>query len=111
MKMIGALMLAACFLAVSAPTRVAGQHEETRNDKETKAPALDINQASAEEFAQLPGIGPKLARRIIAYRKRHGPFRRTEDLIAIHGMGVKKWRAIRARLKVERKVEQSEARK
>lgn len=67
-----------------------------------KAPApLDINHASAEDFATLPGIGPELARRIVAFREKHGPFRRIEDLMVIQGMGRKKWRAIRPLVRVE----------
>lgn len=100
MKSLSILMLAACMAAAGAPVKAAGQTERTKKADETKAAVLDINRASAEDFAKLPGIGPELARRIVAYRKRHGPFHRTEDLIAIHGMGAKKWRAIRARLKV-----------
>jgi competence ComEA-like helix-hairpin-helix protein len=35
---------------------------------------LDINSATATDFQGLPGIGPKLAERIVAYRDEHGPF-------------------------------------
>ena len=61
---------------------------------------LDVNKASAEEFAQLPGIGPKLAGRIVSFRKKHGPYRRVEDLLAIRGIGYKKWKAIRPYLQI-----------
>lgn len=64
--------------------------------------ALDINRASAEDLQKLPGIGPKLAEQIVAYRRKHGPFRRVEDLLAIRGLGIKKWKAIRPYLRVER---------
>ena len=111
MRSIATLLLAACLVAAGVPAHMAGQSETAQQVKETKAPVLDINRASAEDFAELPGIGPKLARSIVAYRKRHGPFRRTEDLIAIHGMGARKWRAIRSRLKVGSKNEESEAKK
>lgn len=61
---------------------------------------IDINQATAEDFQKLPGIGPELARRIVTFREKHGPFRRVEDLLAIRGIGHKKWKAIRPFLKV-----------
>lgn len=61
---------------------------------------LDVNLASAEDFQKLPGVGPQLARRIVAYRQKHGPFRRVEDLMAIRGMGLKKWKAIRPYLRL-----------
>jgi comEA protein len=59
------------------------------------ARAVDINQASAEDLEKLPGVGPKLAQQIIAYRTKHGPFRRIEDLLIIKGIGSKKWQALR----------------
>ena len=37
----------------------------------------------------LPGIGPVLANRITAYRRRFGPYRRVEDLLAVPGIGPK----------------------
>ncbi len=78
-----------------------------------RAAIIDINQASAEDLQKLPGIGPELARRIIAYRQKHGPFRRVEDLLVIRGIGAKKWKAIRKYLRVgktEVRSQESEAR-
>ncbi|HUU13412.1 MAG TPA: helix-hairpin-helix domain-containing protein [Terriglobia bacterium] len=61
---------------------------------------IDVNKASAEDFTRLPGIGPKLAQRIVSFRKKHGPFRRVEDLLAIQGIGYGKWKAIRPQLRL-----------
>jgi len=62
---------------------------------------LDINLASVDDFQKLPGVGPKLAQQIVAYRQKHGPFHRVEDLMALRGMGIKKWKAIRPYIRVE----------
>jgi competence protein ComEA len=48
---------------------------------------LDLNTASAEELTQLPGIGPILAEQIVAYRQKHGPFKKLGDLDRIKGIG------------------------
>lgn len=59
---------------------------------------VDPNRADARELATLPGIGPKLARRILAHRRRHGPFRRPEDLLAVRGIGHRLLARLRSRL-------------
>jgi len=64
------------------------------------AAAIDINRAAADDFQQLPGIGPRLAKEIVAYRNKHGPFRRVEDLMVIKGIGYKKWKKIRPYVRV-----------
>jgi competence protein ComEA len=61
---------------------------------------VDINRAGVEDFERLRGIGPEIAHRIVAYRTKHGPFRRVEDLMAVDGMGPRKWRALRPYLRV-----------
>jgi competence protein ComEA len=62
--------------------------------------AIDINKASANDLQKLPGIGPGLAQQIVAYREKHGPFRRVEDLMVIKGIGFKRWKEIRPFLRV-----------
>jgi competence protein ComEA len=52
---------------------------------------LDLNRATAEELTLIPGIGPKLAQRIIEERARRGGFARVEDVRAVRGVGPKVW--------------------
>lgn len=47
---------------------------------------LDINAASADDFAQIPWLGPVLARRIVAYRAAQGPFASIPELRQIEGI-------------------------
>jgi len=62
---------------------------------------INLNAASAKELETLPGIGPALAKRIIAFReKRHG-FKRVEELLAIPGISEKKWKAIVDKVEVK----------
>jgi competence ComEA-like helix-hairpin-helix protein len=56
---------------------------------------LELNQASAAEWAALPGIGPVLAGRIVAWREQHGGFRSPEDLLAVKGLGPRKLERLR----------------
>ncbi|NDH94736.1 MAG: helix-hairpin-helix domain-containing protein [Planctomycetia bacterium] len=49
--------------------------------------SLDINTAAVPELSQLPGIGPTMARRIIAYRQQHGPFPDVAAVGHVSGIG------------------------
>jgi comEA protein len=100
--MIASGFLALALYAIAAPLAPGqeGLPRQTQHIAEAPAMAVDINRATVEDFAELPGIGPKLARRIVAFREKHGPFRRVEDLLAIRGIGHKKWKKIRPYLRV-----------
>ena len=50
---------------------------------------ISINTAQTDELDVLPGIGPALAGRIVAYRKEHGPFKTVEDIKKVKGIGNK----------------------
>ncbi len=56
---------------------------------------LDINHATVEQIARLPGVGPSLARRIVDERDRIGRFDSPEGLRGILGLGRKKVTALR----------------
>ena len=47
---------------------------------------LNINAASARDLEELPGIGEKLAARIVAYRKKHGRFANVGALRSVQGI-------------------------
>ena len=65
-----------------------------------QADALSLNKASQEELETLPGIGPKLAQEIVAYRKTH-PFRSVNDLDKVPGIGPKKFQKLKERVRAE----------
>ncbi|NLC53488.1 MAG: RNA-binding transcriptional accessory protein [Firmicutes bacterium] len=48
---------------------------------------VDLNTASAFLLQNVAGIGPALARSIVAYREANGPFRRREDLLKVKRLG------------------------
>ena len=50
---------------------------------------ININTATAAELESLPGIGPKLAARIVDYRAANGPFQSPEELMNVSGIGEK----------------------
>lgn len=61
------------------------------NFKSNYAFQIDLNGAEWSELIILPGIGPKLADKIIDYRKTQGTFRKTEEIQNVKGIGPKKF--------------------
>lgn len=59
---------------------------------------LDLNTATAEELDTLPGIGEELARRIVEYREENGPFGSVEEIMAVSGIGEKKFADLEGRI-------------
>lgn len=49
--------------------------------------AVDVNTAGSAELQTLPGIGPVLADRIVAWRDANGPFPDVDALIDVSGIG------------------------
>lgn len=80
--MIGLLL--SCFLAVHAqPAAKAGEKK------------ININTASVEELQKIPRIGPKVAQRIIDFRKEHGKFKRIEEIMKVRGIGERTFERIK----------------
>jgi competence protein ComEA len=62
---------------------------------------LDLNRAGTAELAQLEGVGPKLAERIVAHRRQQGPFRTVGALRQVSGIGPKTFARIQPWVCVE----------
>jgi competence protein ComEA len=56
---------------------------------------IDLNRANVEDLGSLPGIGPVLAQRVIAYRTSIGRFSRIEELQDVKGIGSKTFARIK----------------
>lgn len=56
---------------------------------------LSINAATASDLESLPGVGPVLAERIVAFREENGGFDVVEDLLEVPGIGEAKLAAMR----------------
>ncbi len=61
---------------------------------------LDLNRASVDQIARLPGVGPSLARRIVDERERVGRFDSPDRLRGVLGLGPKKLAALREHVTV-----------
>lgn len=56
---------------------------------------VDVNEAEWPELAQLPGVGPTIAQRIIESRHAEGDYRTLDQLERVHGLGPRKLEGMR----------------
>ena len=47
---------------------------------------VDLNRADVAELETLPGIGRRLAERIVAFREENGPFAALDELLDVNGV-------------------------
>ena len=78
-------------LALVASTPAAAQQDANAAQK----PTLNLNTATVEQLATLPGIGPKTAERILEYRTKSGGFKKIEELMNVKGIGEKSFLKIK----------------
>jgi competence protein ComEA len=56
---------------------------------------VNINRAEKWLLEALPGVGPTLAQRIIDFRQLQGPFRNTEEITRVSGIGKSTYERLR----------------
>jgi competence protein ComEA len=62
------------------------RNERSADGAAAGAPIVDINAADARALAELPGIGPTLAERIVEFRSLNGPFASVDGLADVAGI-------------------------
>ena len=98
-------MLRVCSTAFAIVTMLAGSAFAQKPPAPTesaasRAPVVNLNTATAAELEQLPGIGAKVAARIVEYRTKKGPFKKVEELMNVQGIGEKSFLKLRSQLTV-----------
>ena len=102
LSILGALALAGLGVLVrqrqKPPLSIAGSptlvHMAQWDGALQDARQVDVNTAGVAELERLPGVGPTLAQRIVAYRTAHGPFQAPEELSRVQGIGPKTYQAL-----------------
>jgi len=87
---------------LKAAANVSPQGTPAVSDKPAKAPRgylvknpINLNTATAEQLQTLPGIGPAMAAKILAYRQEAKGFKTIDDLDNVPGVGEKKLEKLR----------------
>ncbi|PYY64393.1 MULTISPECIES: ComEA family DNA-binding protein [unclassified Curtobacterium] len=88
--------------AAAGPTAAAGAGGSggTAGTGAEGSTVVDLNTADQTALETLPGIGPGLAGRIIAWRDEHGRFTAVEDLLDVSGIGDVRFAELRGRVRV-----------
>ena len=89
----------ALVLAMALPLAAAGVRSAKAKTSAPQHP-INLNSATVTELMQLPKIGAKTAERIIKFRKEHGGFRRSEELMNVKGVGEKSFVKLKPYLSV-----------
>jgi competence protein ComEA len=85
---------------VAAAPAVAGDPASGGTPGTPGGPLLDLNAATSAQLETLPGVGPVLAGRILAWRTQHGRFSRVEELAEVTGIGEKLFAQLRPLVRV-----------
>ncbi len=68
--------------------------------KAAPAGKINLNSATAQQLAELPGVGATLAARIVEYRQKAGGFKTAQELMNVQGVGEKNFARIQPHLTV-----------
>lgn len=93
---IAAGLMLAAFVWLTTGDRLADHDAPPAVER---AFTTNVNTASAVELAQVPGLGPATAARIVAYREEHGPFASLEALLDVPGIGPATFEQMRPHLR------------
>ena len=84
-KKLFTLLVILAMAAVSTSTLSAAEKQAAAGGNKL----VNINTADAGQLEKLPQIGPKMALRIVDFRKSNGNFKRPQDLMKVKGIGEK----------------------
>ena len=80
---------------VPRATTASGHQSANASPEHLAKNPINLNTATAAQLQLLPGVGPALAARILAYRKEAKGFKTVDDLDNVSGIGQKKLEKLR----------------
>lgn len=83
------------YLSGLGPDGTDGESLQSAGGENIARGRLNLNRATENELDGLPGVGPVLAKRIVAYRTVHGNFGSVSELQKVSGIGPSKFNELR----------------
>ena len=83
-------------LIVGTPRVVLSSGKSAKTKTKIASGPININTATLAQLDSLPGIGPVMANRIIAFRQKSGLFKTLDELRKVPGMGASKFAEIQS---------------
>jgi competence protein ComEA len=97
-------LLAVIVVALIAGAPIAHGQQPPASEPSAAAKAtggiVNLNTATAAQLEGLPGIGAKMALRILDYRTKNGSFKKVEELMNVKGIGEKAFLKLKSQLTV-----------
>jgi competence protein ComEA len=90
MKIVAKLVI--CLVALvglALPAQVLATTTHSAKQNQTVSSRVNINSATADQLQVIPGIGEKLAERIVNHRTKNGNFHSPQELTRVRGIGEK----------------------
>jgi len=90
-------------LSTAPDTAAAGVADAADGSRQKAGPSavspaegdcINVNAGDTTDLVQLPGIGPVIARRVVALREARGPYGDAQALLEVKGIGPKRLEAI-----------------
>lgn len=105
MRLLTCGALTMCAWLISVPFASAQQATGA-----TAVPAkatINLNTATQADLESLPGVGPRMAERILEYRQKNGGFKKVEELMNVKGIGEKAFLKLKPLVAVPPKTEKA----
>lgn len=94
------LLTVSCSQAIGAETISEAPPVNKIESTDMALEKIDLNKADITALSDLPGIGPRTAERIDAYRQSNGPFESIDDLLNVKGIGPAKFEKLKSLITV-----------